>query len=56
MIYFFASQEMELQVTAEFGRESAQTSWCNIDCAICDVCDFKATITLSGFKTDTCSC
>lgn len=37
-------------------EESTQRSWCNIDGAICDVCDFKATITLSGvFKTDTCS-
>lgn len=38
------------------GKESPHRSWCNIDGAICDVCDFKATITLSGvFKTDTCS-
>lgn len=52
---YFSSHEQE----QKYGRsweESTQTSWCNIDCAICDVCDFKATITLSGFKTDTCSC
>lgn len=52
---YFSSQGKEQNCSRDWG-ESAQTSWCNIDCAICDVCDFKGTITLSGFKTDTCSC
>lgn len=29
-------------------EESTRRSWCNIDGTVCDVCDFKATITLSG--------
>lgn len=53
MYFFVTGKWAKVQPSWE---ESTQTSWCNIDCAICDVCDFKATITLSVLKTDTCSC
>lgn len=52
-VFFVTGKWAKVQPSWE---ESTQTSWRNIDCAICDVCDFKATITLSVLKTDTCSC
>lgn len=54
-MYFFRQKGKGAEVQQSW-EERTETRWCNIDCAICDVCDFKATITLSGFKTDTCSC
>lgn len=59
-IMYFSSQGKKRggkkSVKVKQGPEESNQTSCNIDCAICDVCDFKGTITLSCFKTDTCSC